>query len=206
MPLTYGNLIAKLRPLIWPTGEAPNLVPSHDQSFIDCLDDLQTWVPCLLIDHYDLFPQCSTLYNCGLTMLEQPPHSMVNKLSVMDKQSTLESGAVTASKVGFLVTASAAFFDAGMVGSIIKFVDGQGFVIMSFIDATRVWVADPEITGTLLPPSISSPYLYLSSHFRINQSTGLPEWLDDEDGLWHSVEILGTPGDIQLGPNQSGSA
>lgn len=142
MPLTYGNLIAKLRPLIWPTSEAPNLVPSHDQSFIDCLDDLQTWVECLQVDHYDLFPQCATLYNCGLTMLEQPPHSMVKKLSVIDKQSQMSSGTVTASKAGAFITASANFFDASMVGAIIKFANGQSFVVADFIDATSLSVED----------------------------------------------------------------
>lgn len=142
MPLTYGNLIAKLRPLIWPTDEAPNLVPSHDQSFIDCLDDLQTWVECLQVDHYDLFPQCATLYNCGLTMLEQPPHSMVKKLSVIDKQTQMSSGTVTASKAGAFITASANFFDASMVGAIIKFANGQSFVVADFIDATSLSVED----------------------------------------------------------------
>lgn len=203
MPLTYGQLIADIRPTIWPTGEAPNLVKSHDRCFIDCLIDLQTWVPCLKVDHYDTLPQCATLYNCGLTMFKQPPHSEVKRLTVIDKQSTLVSGTVTASKVGNLVTASENFFDASMVGTVIKFAGGNGYVILAYIDATRIWVADPDIITTPPPTSSSSPFLYLSSHFRINQQTGLPEWLDDEDGKWHSVEMVGDAGEIQLGPNQT---
>ncbi len=203
--LTYGNLITRLRPQIWPTGEAPNLVPSHDQSFVDCLDDLQTWVECLQVDHYDLFPQCATLYNCGLTVFDQPPHSMVKRLSVIDKQSTLASGTVTASKVGNLVTASEAFFDPSMVGSVIKFAGGHSYTIIHYIDPTMLWVADPDIITTPPPIAPSSPFLYLSSHFRINQKTGLPEWLNDEDGEWHNVQVVGPAGNVQLGPDQQGT-
>lgn len=46
--------------------------------------DLQQWVPCLQQDNTDIRPQCSTLYNCGLTVLDAP-RGHIMKLQVIDK-------------------------------------------------------------------------------------------------------------------------
>jgi hypothetical protein len=50
------------------------------------------------------------------------------------------SGFITASATGTTVTASAAFFDAGMVGKTIRFQNGTRRVIATFVSATRVTV------------------------------------------------------------------
>lgn len=81
---TFGQLKSEIRLRVFPTGEADNLVVAHDKDFIDALIDLQTWVVCLQQDNTDLFPQCSTTYNCGLTVLPAP-RGIIKKLSVMDK-------------------------------------------------------------------------------------------------------------------------
>ena len=81
---TFGQLKTAIRQIIWPDGEADNLVAAHDKFFIDALMDLQTWVKCLEQDHTDIIPQCATLYNCGLTVLDAPRGAIL-KLSVIDK-------------------------------------------------------------------------------------------------------------------------
>ena len=86
MSTTFGQFKSAIRGRIWPPGSAEpdNLVASHDKDFIDSLVDLQTWVPCLQQDNTDLYPQCSTTYNCGLTVLPAP-RGIIKKLSVIDK-------------------------------------------------------------------------------------------------------------------------
>ena len=46
--------------------------------------DLQTWVACLQQDHIDIVPQCSTLYNCGLTVFDAP-RGRIKQVSVLDQ-------------------------------------------------------------------------------------------------------------------------
>ncbi|HUD74004.1 MAG TPA: DUF5977 domain-containing protein [Terracidiphilus sp.] len=86
MSLTFGQFKSAIRGRVWPPGSAEpdNLVASHDKDFVDALVDLQTWVPCLQQDNTDIYPQCSTTYNCGLTVLPGP-RGIIKKLSVIDK-------------------------------------------------------------------------------------------------------------------------
>jgi len=81
---TFGQLKSDCRARLFAGGEADNLVASHDKDFIDAIVDLQTWVVCLQTDNTDIFPQCSTTYNCGLTVLPCP-RGIIKKLSVIDK-------------------------------------------------------------------------------------------------------------------------
>ena len=81
---TFGQLKTAIRGVIWPDGEADNLVVAHNKFFVDALLDLQTWVKCLQQDHIDIIPQCATLYNCGLTALDAP-RGTIFKVSVIDK-------------------------------------------------------------------------------------------------------------------------
>ena len=86
MSTTFGQFKSAIRGRIWPpgSGEPDNLVASHDKAFVDALVDLQTWVECLRQDNTDLYEQCSTTYNCGLTVL-LAPRGIIKKLSVIDK-------------------------------------------------------------------------------------------------------------------------
>lgn len=84
MPFSFGNLKAELRPEIWPTGEATKLVAAHNRMFVDVLVDLQQAVDCLQFNNTSLYPQCSTYYQCGLTVFPAPRGSIL-KVSVIDK-------------------------------------------------------------------------------------------------------------------------
>lgn len=151
--------------MIWPTGEAPNLVAAHNQSFLECLVDLQTWVECLRRNNVNTYPHCSTLYRCGMTVIEAP-RGLIKGLEVIDKTRNFESGQVTAAKVGTLITASEAFFDASMVGSVIRFANFESFPITEFVDASSIQVKDGSaaienqtftILGTKHPASALGP-------------------------------------------------
>lgn len=84
MPYTLGDLKAEQRPLLFPTGEAENLVAAHDAMFVDALMDLQQWVDCLQINNTETYPQCNTLFNCGLTVIDAP-RGRLNRLYTIDK-------------------------------------------------------------------------------------------------------------------------
>jgi len=151
--LTFGQFKAKLRPLVWPTGEAPNLVAAHDQSIIDGLLDLQAVVPCLQSDQTNTYPACATLYNCGLTVFDGP-RGFITRLEVIDKVDEKSSAKITASKVGGLITASDVIFKPEMAGAAsVKFGD-QKFPILEVVDESNVTVADTTVAITDLPFSI----------------------------------------------------
>lgn len=83
--MTWGLLKAQLRRQIWPDGEQPTLVESHDKSFLDAIIDLQHAVVCLQQNNTSLFPQCATFYKCGLTFIDSAPRGVLRGLSVIDK-------------------------------------------------------------------------------------------------------------------------
>lgn len=86
--LTWGQLKTDLRAILWPQGEAVNLVIPHNADFLDAIIDLQESVVCLQVDNTNLFPQCATFYNCGLTVLDSPGRGgdTLVKVSVVDKK------------------------------------------------------------------------------------------------------------------------
>jgi hypothetical protein len=83
--LTWGNLKSQLRAIIFASGEAQNLVVAHDKSFLDAIIEIQTFVACQQQDNTNLYPHCSTLYNCGLTVIDSAPRGAIMKVSVIDK-------------------------------------------------------------------------------------------------------------------------
>lgn len=85
MPYTFGQLKSDLRALIFPAGEAPNLVRAHDKTILDALIEIQTFVECQQQNNTNLYPQCATLYNCGLTVIDSAPRGKILKVSVIDK-------------------------------------------------------------------------------------------------------------------------
>jgi hypothetical protein len=85
MSATFGKLKSDVRAIIFPSGESSNLIAAHDKAFVDALIDLQIFVECLQTDNTSLFPQCSTLYNCGITVFDAP-RGRIKKVSVIDSQ------------------------------------------------------------------------------------------------------------------------
>lgn len=196
MALTWGQLKQRVRQTLWPQGEAASLVPAHDQSFIDAILDIQTWVECEQQNNTNIIPHCATFYKCGMTVFDAPQGNIVS-LGVMDKANTMVSGNVVASKTGSIVEASEDFFDRSMIGSRIRFADHQSFTIASFIDAKHIAVIDTTPSGEVVT---------LGTNARINANGNLELW-DPDDELWHEVTLfgIGTENGVQVGVNQQGT-
>lgn len=84
MSILFSDLKTAVLANVFATGEAPNLVASHRKMFVDALIDLQTVVECLQQDNTDLYPQCSTFYDCQMTVLTAP-RGNIKSVSVVDK-------------------------------------------------------------------------------------------------------------------------
>ena len=85
MSQTYAQLKAAVRAIIFPSGEASSLVAAHNKAFVDALIDLQTFDECLQSDNVSIFPQCSTLYNCGITVFDAP-RGRIKRIVVIDSR------------------------------------------------------------------------------------------------------------------------
>lgn len=93
MPYTFGDLKDELRPLLWPQGEAENLVIPHNKFFEEAMVEIQRWVPCQQYNNTQIYRACSRFYQCGLTVMQAPSggdplRSIGNKIisvSVIDK-------------------------------------------------------------------------------------------------------------------------
>src|SRR5512133_496566 len=82
--MKYGDFTREVKALVFPAGEAPNLVAAHNKAIVQALVDIQKWVECQQQDNKSLHPQCATYYRCGLTYLPAP-EGVVKKVQVVDK-------------------------------------------------------------------------------------------------------------------------
>lgn len=83
MAFSFLQLKQTVRQQVWPAGEARSRRPAHDKWFLDCLMEIQRYVECFQQNNTDLFPHCSTFYNCGLTSFDFS-RAMIKKLSVVN--------------------------------------------------------------------------------------------------------------------------
>ena len=84
MPYTFANLKEELRPLIFPGREAVNLRPAHDKMFVEALVDAQRMSECLTYNNTNIFPQCATYFQCGMTLLPAR-RGAIKRLYVVDR-------------------------------------------------------------------------------------------------------------------------
>src|SRR3990167_5410283 len=91
MPFTFFNLKEKVRPLVWPGGEARSRRVAHEKWFTDAMLKIQRYVSCWQHNHTNLIRHCNTLFNCGLSSFElvgdngDPVRGKINRLGVIDK-------------------------------------------------------------------------------------------------------------------------
>ena len=83
MPFSFLQLKQTVRQQVWPAGEARSRRPAHDKWFIDAIVEIQRYVECFQQNNTDLFPHCSTVYNCGLTSFDFS-RAMIKRLSVVN--------------------------------------------------------------------------------------------------------------------------
>lgn len=82
--MKYGEFTREVKALVFPAGEAPNLVAAHNKAIVQALVDIQKWVECQQQDNKSLHPQCATYYRCGLTYLPAP-EGVIKKVQVVDR-------------------------------------------------------------------------------------------------------------------------
>ncbi len=70
--MNFAELKSESRAICWPEGEAENLVAPHDRFFNDALWDICKNVACYQVANTNVFPSCSTYFNCGMTVLPAP--------------------------------------------------------------------------------------------------------------------------------------
>lgn len=76
--MTFDEYYDELSPLLFPEGEAENLVTLHKTWTKDALIDLQQKIPCLRTDHAEYVGQGSTIFNCGASVFDDVDGSIVN--------------------------------------------------------------------------------------------------------------------------------
>jgi hypothetical protein len=70
--MTYLDLKSEIRADLWASGEGENLLTAHDNNFNEALADLTDCVECLQLNLTNVFPSCSTFFNCGMTVIPAP--------------------------------------------------------------------------------------------------------------------------------------
>ena len=92
MPYTFAQLKAEISPLLWPQGEAENLVAAHNKFFIEALLEIQRWANCFQHNNTQLYRACSRYYKCGVNVMDGPSSessrsiaNSIQRLSVIDQ-------------------------------------------------------------------------------------------------------------------------
>lgn len=93
--MNFGQLQASVIQDLFPAGQPENLVASHNKFFVQAMADLQAVIPCLRYANTDFYPQCSTYFNCGLTVLPQPM-GQVLRVCTIGRPSGQQTGASVA--------------------------------------------------------------------------------------------------------------
>lgn len=70
--MVFSEFIADVKDKAFPEGEAENLISAHRGMIIDALIDLQRHVKCLQVKQTSVYPQCSTYFRSGRTVLDAP--------------------------------------------------------------------------------------------------------------------------------------
>lgn len=89
--MTFADLISQVTQKLFPDGEADNLVGNHRAAFVQAMCDLQNAIPCLRYGNTEFYHQCGTYFNCGLTVLTQPPGQVLRVCTVGKQNSSKQT-------------------------------------------------------------------------------------------------------------------
>lgn len=73
--MIYSEAIDAIRRNAFPEGEARNLRSRNSNLILDCIIDLQRYVPRMRGRQFTIYPFYSTKFNCGQTIIEKPNRS-----------------------------------------------------------------------------------------------------------------------------------
>ena len=68
--ISLCDLQTELQPILWPIGEAANLVEAHKNFFGEALTQLQIYAKPLQENNLSIWQFCSTLFECGMTVID----------------------------------------------------------------------------------------------------------------------------------------
>lgn len=97
--MILGDLKTQVRQVLFPFGEGENLVAAHDAFFLAALNDLQDAVICLKQANTDSYPQCSSYFNCGMTVIPAP-RGQIKSLYTIGKKSSSDGSVSDGTEVG----------------------------------------------------------------------------------------------------------
>lgn len=84
--MTYEQLKELVLAEAFPSGEAPeNLSGFLNTAFQSALIEVQRWVRCYAFRHDDVYPSCSTFWNCGTTQITAPRGRILRVYSVQNR-------------------------------------------------------------------------------------------------------------------------
>ena len=85
--MIYEALVRELKGDIWPEGVPENLVGPINNSIEAAITHVQRYVPCLQNRHINRYPQCSTYFQGGKTVLDAPKGRIDKLYTILDEAS-----------------------------------------------------------------------------------------------------------------------
>jgi hypothetical protein len=98
--MNFLDLKNEVRQTLFADGEQENLVGPHDKKFVEAMVDLQDAVPCLRYGNTNIFAQCGTFFDCGMTVLPAPRGQILALYTIGKQQDA--SGIANGTVVGSL--------------------------------------------------------------------------------------------------------
>ena len=152
---------------LFPDGIAENLVTAYNGFVVQAMVDLQAAVACLRYGNTDFYPQCSTYFNCGLTVLPQP-NGQVLHVCTIGKQ--LNQGQTPGTQIG---TSAVVFPMVNLVNGVIVTTPVSG--TLCSIPATGLYtieIAQTNQFATLYPAGAPQ---YIQVQISYTDSSGNPQ-------------------------------
>jgi len=81
--ITFSQFKTDVKSVLWPDiGEPQNMTEVHNTYILDCLIDLQRWMPSLQQSHIDRYQQSDTFWTCGMSTFEAPRGTLARLYTV----------------------------------------------------------------------------------------------------------------------------
>ena len=94
--MNFLELKTESRQILFPESEAENLVESHDRFFNDALWDISKNVECARFGNINVYPSCSSYFNCGMTVLPAPRGHILKVYTIKGGTSTTPTPSASA--------------------------------------------------------------------------------------------------------------
>jgi Family of unknown function (DUF5977) len=93
--MTWQELHDEVMGVLFPAGEPENLVVAHNRMVNNALWDLSKSVDCYFFGNINVYPSCSSYFNCGMTVLPAPRGRILKVYTLGQKKSAAAASTVT---------------------------------------------------------------------------------------------------------------